>query len=1079
MDAMSINEIRIRPTLLVGLGGTGGDVLLRVRRRFYEKFGNLQEFPIVGYLWVDTDRSEKHILAEEIKRFARFSDSERALVTLEDTAAITQHLDAPENRGIKEWWYPGLSALGTVTEGAGQIRAYSRLAFFKHYADIRQKLEHAHGRVRDIHNQERMQNSAVLNGLGILADVDFGAPTNVILVSSVAGGTGSGMLLDMGFLIKDVLGEQANVLAHLVFPGHFGNITNDRMRANGYAFFKELNHYQYGTHRFEANWDPTDPRQVEIPPFACTYVYDHVNSESLTVGTNPRSQEMIFETLAESIFKDFTHGSFADEKRSARVNFAQFLTDCWRRKYQDGFTQSFPQRYLSLGFSSISVPHHRIMTACAYRLAAEVVDLWGGFGAEAPNQASMPEFLRAKALPELELVEDEDARRHDLLFALQDPDGTGDSAKGNERGLMRAMDAFRDQVRRDVERGAPRRAGRLLRSFLEERIESERMRLKAEEVHSEPEHWGHHPRMIRGNSESWLKARREALRRWSFRLVDVEGYSLAHVQSGLKELGNALEGLAARLETRASEQQEVTASRQRDLDGWLKEASRWERRGGFDGRTGTIHQYLTMRVMQAAVGDLRQPGVLRSELRRRLFLEGARTARALALEITGQPRPDGTIGGGLVEQFTRLKKNLTTLATALRERSSYFASPEDSPHSDVLYRADEFLPTYYQAYVKGPEDLRKASQDALETLQRQISGLTQDHAQGLSSRWEEALVSAARRRFSRVPSDFHVLKVLRRYHPGEAWKARLKDLYRRSGFWVTGSQVPGAFKLPPTQVVRKIGLPGPAPDMDPADIQALKDFAEEIRRYIVHDVAPHATFTEVAETGEILFYQEAGGFPVNFSARLSEMRVSYLRMYAQEELHIDRRDENFADLAILTEQEQEAVLAGRRAFLLGSAFDILKHTGHEYVFERREGAMSVPTPLGSRAKAVVLLTSDAALRQGVLDQVETRLRELQGAPDLEVMARWYAVLTLMLSAAYGSKITRVKPEEELEFESMLAVKVLKSELARTEQVARAAALDWGLLSARAEAIVKAPNGILPWRQGDERWLMPRPEPSRS
>ena len=130
MDAMPVNEIRIRPTLLVGLGGTGGDVLLRVRRRFYEKFGNLQEFPIVGYLWVDTDRSEKHILAEEIKKFARFSDSERAIVTLEDTAAITQHLDAPENRGIKDWWYPGLSALGTVTEGAGQIRAYSRLAFF-------------------------------------------------------------------------------------------------------------------------------------------------------------------------------------------------------------------------------------------------------------------------------------------------------------------------------------------------------------------------------------------------------------------------------------------------------------------------------------------------------------------------------------------------------------------------------------------------------------------------------------------------------------------------------------------------------------------------------------------------------------------------------------------------------------------------------------------------------------------------------------------------------------------------------------------------------------------------------------
>ena len=27
-------QIRIRPTLIIGLGGTGGDVIMRIRRRF-------------------------------------------------------------------------------------------------------------------------------------------------------------------------------------------------------------------------------------------------------------------------------------------------------------------------------------------------------------------------------------------------------------------------------------------------------------------------------------------------------------------------------------------------------------------------------------------------------------------------------------------------------------------------------------------------------------------------------------------------------------------------------------------------------------------------------------------------------------------------------------------------------------------------------------------------------------------------------------------------------------------------------------------------------------------------------------
>ncbi len=1069
-----LNQIRIRPTLLVGLGGTGGDVLLRIRRRFYEKFGNLEEFPIVGYLWVDTDRSEKHILAREIQQFAQFADSERLIVTLQDTNAITQHLDRPENLGVRDWWYPGLSKMGTVTEGAGQIRAYSRLAFFKHYTEIRAALENAHRRVRDAQNQATMQKSKALQGLGVLADVDFGAPTNVILVSSVAGGTGSGMALDMGFLIKDLLGEgRADVMAHLVFPGHFGAVTNERMKANGYALLKELNYYQYGDHKFEATWDPAETRRVELPPFAYTYVYDHVNSEGLESGGRERSQETIFETLAESIFKDFTHGSFADEKRSARVNFAQFLNENWRREYQR-FTQSFPQRYLSLGFSSISVPHHRIITACAYRLAAEVVDSWGGFGVEAPNQAALPAFLKDRALPDLGLVEDEGLRRHDLLFALQDPDGAGDRGRGSERGLMRTLDEFRDRVRREVERGGPNREGRGLRAFLEERIQTERARLKAEELHAEPERWGHYPRTIRGSSQALVKALADRSRDWSFRLVDEEGYSLAFARAVLEELSRALGRLAEDLDKKATEQQEVTNRRQRDLDQRLKEVSRWERRSVPDGRTGLIFEYLAMRTLEAAAGDVRNPGALRSELRRRLFLEGARTARLLAEAITGQARADGTVAGGLVDQFARLESNLRTLATRLRERSGYFARAEDNPQSEVLYSAEEFEPTYYRGYVKGPEDLRAASRDALELLQRRISGLSQDFNQGAGGRWEEALLTVARRRFSRIPADFHVLKVLRRKFPGQGWQARVKDLYRRSGYWVTGSAVPGAFKMPAGQVVRKIGLPGPTSDMEPGDAQEVKDFADELTRYIGRDVASQATFTQVPESGEILFYQEAGGFPVNYSARLSEMRTSYMKLYTQEELHIDRRDEKFSDLAILTEEEQQALLDGRRAFLLGAAFNILKFPSKEYEFERREGAMRIPTPLGPRAKAVALLTSDTGLRQNVLDEVEARRRRILNVPEAEVCARWYALLTVMLRDGYGPRLGQVLSEDELDFEPMLEIKALKAEMERVQPAVEAAGLDWASVLRRADEIVEAPSGVLARRAGDGRFQMPLP-----
>ena len=49
----------VAPTLLIGLGGSGKDVLLRVRRMFYERHGKRADgsvgFPVVCYLALDTD----------------------------------------------------------------------------------------------------------------------------------------------------------------------------------------------------------------------------------------------------------------------------------------------------------------------------------------------------------------------------------------------------------------------------------------------------------------------------------------------------------------------------------------------------------------------------------------------------------------------------------------------------------------------------------------------------------------------------------------------------------------------------------------------------------------------------------------------------------------------------------------------------------------------------------------------------------------------------------------------------------------------------------------------------------------
>ena len=46
------------PTVIIGLGGTGKTVLLKVRAMIAESYGALDQLPIVAFLHIDTDQND-------------------------------------------------------------------------------------------------------------------------------------------------------------------------------------------------------------------------------------------------------------------------------------------------------------------------------------------------------------------------------------------------------------------------------------------------------------------------------------------------------------------------------------------------------------------------------------------------------------------------------------------------------------------------------------------------------------------------------------------------------------------------------------------------------------------------------------------------------------------------------------------------------------------------------------------------------------------------------------------------------------------------------------------------------------
>lgn len=394
-------QVSIRPTVLIGLGGTGKEVLRRLRRMFYEKY-RMPGLPVMEFLWFDTDIRNVDITGKDTDLLDRRIDfSAREMV---DGRVGPQELEGyRNNRGmyphIWSWFPEALDALPStaITQGAGQIRPCGRLAFFHHYAKLRDEIKSKIDRVQSVDAKTKMKQRFP----------DYDADSNdleIVLVTSIAGGTGSGAFIDMGFLCRD-LARNAVTTAYLVLPSVFDGIVGgarQKTRANGFAAIKELEHYMkphfdaqgsdgshHTTHTFE--WDGR-PRSVPAPPFSTVYLLDDRNF----AGSRVEDFTDVFQMIAEFLLLDFDQTRFAMDKRSVRSNMEQHLQEVATYK-NDHYVQYFPCRYASFGLSQMEINQPRLANAASNRFAQYLVDF-----IIAEDNKIPPGYSTADVLPQLE-----------------------------------------------------------------------------------------------------------------------------------------------------------------------------------------------------------------------------------------------------------------------------------------------------------------------------------------------------------------------------------------------------------------------------------------------------------------------------------------------------------------------------------------------------------------------------------------------------------------------------------------------------------------------------------------------------
>lgn len=238
------------PTIIIGLGGVGSEIVAMVeaQMRTLSTDSHRKLRPLIRFAIVDTDVSAL--------RQRRRNDFSGTVVQISDNMTVEKYLYHDKEAGE---WFPPCQILSkkTLTEGAGQVRAISRLA-----------LNLA------LQNQDRLKPLYdAIDELHLMGESNSEQPTRVIIVSSLAGGTGSGIFLPFAMHLQEYLRQNYRntepiFKGFFIMPSVFDFVAEQAERrslnANGYAAIKELNAFTMLRDRQIDRWRYPDLK-IELP----------------------------------------------------------------------------------------------------------------------------------------------------------------------------------------------------------------------------------------------------------------------------------------------------------------------------------------------------------------------------------------------------------------------------------------------------------------------------------------------------------------------------------------------------------------------------------------------------------------------------------------------------------------------------------------------------------------------------------------------------------------------------------------------------------------------------------------------
>ncbi|MBO5199887.1 MAG: hypothetical protein J6B93_01275 [Clostridia bacterium] len=309
-EKVKINQVEA-PTLFIGVGGTGCDIVKRVA-----EMCRPGETANISFVCLDTNVNDLLSVKDNDAKAKVYSVQTSNTQTVGDYLSYDD--DAMRN------WFPKNAVIydKTVSEGAGQVRAISRLAL---NATIKTgKIRPLYDAIDDLFRKDGKAMKQALR---------------IVIVSTSSGGTGSGIALPLAMFTRDyVTSKYPNtsliVRSLILLPETLDSVIDsaverDSQRRNAYATIKEINAFmmkgsgfldvesdlkRYGNLHIDFPIAGTeDKRSLSVLPFDFCFLMDGQDAEDSTLISIDQYKQQAAQALYEQNIGPMQRNAFSVE----------------------------------------------------------------------------------------------------------------------------------------------------------------------------------------------------------------------------------------------------------------------------------------------------------------------------------------------------------------------------------------------------------------------------------------------------------------------------------------------------------------------------------------------------------------------------------------------------------------------------------------------------------------------------------------------------------------------------------------------------------------------------------------------